>query len=278
MCNSLDNGVYFEAPLLDREVREYEVDIQLTPYFYNDAGRPSYLTALPDKVKSLSLAPESQKNKGKEYRVPRSLGSKDTAPYGLETQLEFEGTQFEFEALWATRENAAAFGFTLVEAGQAIQIQSPVTKLSQIEYDYGMWASYWCPYLDAGKAAGSGKTLFPFICTDLEHHDFPHIFASTDESLPLVVSVARYWPKRKKIYLADLWIPVGSALYLPPQPAHSEREYMNLHNNRNSAHACWGQAQQTVLKTHTLLLNQGGYFYWYWNKSPTIHHQLPLMK
>lgn len=65
MCNSLDNGVYFEAPLLDREVREYEVDIQLTPYFYNDAGRPSYLTALPDKVKSLSLAPEVRKIKAK---------------------------------------------------------------------------------------------------------------------------------------------------------------------------------------------------------------------
>lgn len=45
MGNSSENTVYFEAALLDREVREYEVDIQLTPYFYNDAGRPSYLTS-----------------------------------------------------------------------------------------------------------------------------------------------------------------------------------------------------------------------------------------
>jgi hypothetical protein len=278
MSSTTQNAVYFAGPLLEQEVGESVLDIRQTPYFYNDAGRPSYLTTLPDKVKVLSLAPESQKNKGKEYRVPRSLGSKDNAPYGLETQLEFEGSQFEFEALWATRENAAAFGFTLVEAGQAIEIQSPVTTLSQIEYAYGMWASYWCPYLDLGKAVDGGKTLFPFICTDLEHHDFPHVFASTDESLPLVISVARYWPKRKKIYLADLWIPVGSALYLPPQPTHTAREYINLHNNRNSAHACWGNQQQTQLKTHTLLQNQGGYFYWYWNQSPTIHHQLPLNK
>ncbi|TCB33948.1 hypothetical protein E0H82_12485 [Acinetobacter sp. ANC 4910] len=278
MGNCSENAVYFEAALLDREVREYEVDIQLTPYFYNDAGRPSYLASLPDGLKPLALAPENRKSKGNKYLVPRCLGTKDNAPYGIETQLEFKGTRFEFEALWATRENAAAFGFTLVEAGQAIQIQSPVTTLSQIEYEYGLWASYWCPYLDLGLASGRGKTLFPFICTDMEHHDFPHVFASSDANLPLVISVARYWPKQKKIYLADLWVPIGSALYLPPQPAHSEQEYINLHNNRNSAHACWGSQQQTQLKTHTLLQNQGGYFYWYWNKSPTIHHLSPVMK
>jgi hypothetical protein len=118
MSSTTQNAVYFEAPLLDREVREYEVDIQLTPYFYNDAGRPSYLACLPDQVEVLRLAAESASHKGQAYRVPRSLGSKDNAPYGLETQLEFEGTQFEFEALWATRDNAAAFGFTLVEAGK----------------------------------------------------------------------------------------------------------------------------------------------------------------
>lgn len=274
MGNSSEIAVYFEAALLDREVREYEVDIQLTPYFYNDAGQPSYLSRLPDGLKPLTLAPENRQNKGKKYHVPRSLGSKDNVPYGIETQLEFEGTQFEFEALWATRENAAAFGFTLIEVGQAIQIQSPVTTLSQIEYEYGVWASYWCPYLDLGLASGNGKTFFPFICTDMEHHDFPHVFVSSDANLPLVISVARYWPKQKDIYLADLWIPVGSALYLPPQPVYSKREYINLHNNRNSAHACWGSQAQTTLKTHTLLQSQEGYFYWYWNKSPTIHHQL----
>lgn len=102
MGNSSEIAVYFEAALLDREVREYEVDIQLTPYFYNDAGRPSYLSSLPDRLKPLTLSLENRQNKGKKYHVPRSLGSKNNAPYGIETQLEFEGSQFEFEALWAT--------------------------------------------------------------------------------------------------------------------------------------------------------------------------------
>ncbi|OTG69595.1 hypothetical protein B9T25_01860 [Acinetobacter sp. ANC 4470] len=271
--------MYFESPLLDRVKEETKINIIQTPYFYNDDGRPTYLTKLPDGVVPLKLAKISPKYKvGREYSVPHVLGTKVEPPYGEHTQLEFdvEIQEFEYEPMWVTRDNAAAFGITLIEKGQAIEIHSPVPILSDIEYEYGVFAGHWCPYLEGGKQAGEGKTLFPFVCTDLEHHNFPHIFASTDRELPLVISVARYWPEKRKIYLADLWVPRGHALYIPPRPKLERQKYIDLHNNRNSARACWGQLDKNTLSTHTML-QKDGYFYWYWNKKPTLHGQLPIL-
>ena len=47
--------------------------------------------------------------------------------------------------LKATPETAAAFGMTLVKAGQAIEVQATQKKLSQIKYQYGMLAGHFFP-------------------------------------------------------------------------------------------------------------------------------------
>lgn len=262
---------YFDAPLFEIEKSEIDVDISTTPFFYNDNGKPTYLKELPHGVIPLTPAPTDPSVAiGKEYRVPEVIGVKPTPPYGIETQLGFAATkEVVYEPMWATRETAAAFGITLVEKGQAVALSSPVAKLSQVEYEYGAFAGHWSPYQN------TGNRLLTIVCTDLEHHDFPHVFASTDANLPLVISVGRYWPKQGKICLADLWVPRGSALYIPPKPALLGQECIDLHNNRNSARACWGHLHQSSLSTHTLLQAENGYFYWFWNATSTVHTNLP---
>jgi len=146
-----------------------------------------------------------------------------------------------------------------------VLLSSPVVELQQIEYEYGVFAGHWSPYQN------TGNTLLSVVCTDLEHHNFPHVFASTDATQPLVTSVGRYWPKLGKICLADLWVPRGSALYIPPKPASPSLACIDLHNNRNSARACWGDIRQNSIVTHTLLQNENGYFFWYWNALATAH-------
>lgn len=257
---------YFDAPLFEGEHGTTDVDIAATPFFYNDRGIPAYLAQLPPGVTPLVPAPSDPSLAfGREYDVPEVIGFKKTPPYGEETQLAFAGDDIAYEPRLATREVAAAFGITLVEPGQAVQLSSPVHALQQVEYEYGVFAGHWSPYQD------TGNQLLTVVCTDLEHHDFPHVFASTDPQLPLVISVGRYWPKQRRIRLADLWVPRGSALYIPPKPALLGMECIDLHNNRNSARACWGHLDKNSLLTHTLLQTTGGYFYWYWNARATVH-------
>ena len=263
------NG-YFDAPLFETEKGEIDVDISATPFFYNDNGKPSYLKELPPGVRPLIPAKTDPSVAfGNKYVVSEVIGVKPTPPYGIETQLGFVGNEIVYEPMWATRDVAAAFGITLVEKGQAVALSSPVAKLSQVEYEYGVFAGHWSPYQN------TGNQLLTIVCTDLEHHDFPHVFASTDAKLPLVISVGRYWPKQDKICLADLWVPRGSALYIPPKPALLGQECIDLHNNRNSARACWGHLDQSSLSTHTLLQTENGYFYWFWNATSTVHTNLP---
>jgi hypothetical protein len=232
-----------------KEKNEKAIDLSKTPYFYNDAGKPTYHKTLPAKAKLIATAPtDPQVAIGNEYVVAKIQGVKKTPPYGIETQLQFvpdTDGKVEYAPLWTTSAVAAAFGITLVEPGQAVQLSSPVAKLSQVEYEY----------------------------TDLEHHDFPHIFASTDPTKPLVTSVGRYWPSQAKIRLADLWVPQGCALYIPPKAAVANAECIDLHNNRNSARACWGDINQGSVVTKTLLQLKDGFFYWYWNKCDTVHNQ-----
>lgn len=259
-------GPFLDAPLFIQERHATTVDTASTPFFYNDGGTPAYLDKPPTGVTPLvPVATDPALAMGNEYAVPCVLEVRPTPPYGIETQLGFAAPQVEFAPLWATRDVAAAFGITLVEPGQAVPLSSPVATLQQIEYEYGVFAGHWSPY------QGTGNTLLSVVCTDLEHHDFPHVFASTDPTQPLVISVGRYWPARGKIRLADLWVPRGSALYLPPQPAASAPECIDLHNNRNSARACWGDIRQNSVVTHTLLQNENGFFYWYWNAVATVH-------
>ncbi len=259
---------HFDAPILELMLSEKNIDITDTPFFYNDHGVPTYLKTLPENIVPLTPAKtDPQVAIGREHTVPDWIGKKDVSS-GQEVQLDFEGHEIEYEPMWATREVAAAFGITLVEQGQAVELSSPVSMLTQAEYEYGVFAGHWSPYQN------TGNQLLTVVCTDLEHHDFPHIFASTDPNFPLVISVGRYWRNQKKIRLADLWVPQGSALYIPPKPLLLGQECIDLHNNRNSARACWGTLGENSVKTHTLLQMNNGYFYWFWNRKPTVHRNL----
>lgn len=256
----------FDTPVFIKALHETTVDTVKTPFFYNDGGKPTYLGELPTNVKPLTPPTTNPAIAiGNEYHVADVLGVKPNPPYGVATQLGFAAAEVAFAPLWATRDIAAAFGITLVEAGQAVMLSSPVVELHHIEYEYGVFAGHWSPY------QGTGKQLLSVVCTDLEHHNFPHVFASTDPAQALVVSVGRYWPKLGKIRLADLWVPRGSALYIPPKPASASLECIDLHNNRNSARACWGDIHQNSVVTQTLLQKDHGFFYWYWNAIPTAH-------
>ena len=238
----------------------------------NDRGHPTYLASLGAGIHLITESPTNAKmTMGNHYAVPSEISTKITN-WGEQTELEFEGQHFEFMPLVASKETAAAFGITLVQAGEAIQIHSNQKRLSEIHYEYGMMAGHCFAYLDGGKPDCSGKTLFPFVATDLEHHDFPHIFSATDQDqLPLVISVGRYFPNLGKIYLADLWVNPGDVLYIPAKPKYSNPEFIDLHNNRNAALACWrGDSNKSTLTTHSLL-DTHGHFYWYWNRRPTIH-------
>jgi len=255
-----------ERPVFIRELSKGPVDLAKTPYFYNDCGRPRYAKNLPrgaDLIQTAATDPRVAM--GNEYIVSQVKGVKKTPPYGIETRLGLVADKVAYAPLWATRDVAAAFGITLVEKGQAVHLESPVQKLSQIEYEYGVFAGHWSPYQN------TGNKLLSVVCTDLEHHDFPHIFASIDPEMPLVTSVGRYWPKLGKIRLVDLWVPRGSALYIPPKPSRPDAECIDLHNNRNSARACWGNIRQDSVLTDTLLQVKNGFFHWYWNSTETVH-------
>ncbi len=258
-------GLQFDTPVLENELVSKSISVDETPYFYNDGGIARYLAAPPPGIVPLTPAPvDPRLALGHEYDVPGIIDTSDSA-YGLTTQLDILGDTIAFEPMWATREAAAAFGITLVEPGQVVPLSSPVSGLCHVVYQYGAFAGHWSPYQN------TGNQLLSVVCTDLEHHDFPHIFASTDINLPLVISVGRLWPGRKKIRVADLWVPRGHALYIPPMPALLGAECIDLHNNRNSALACWGNIQQNSILTETLLQNDNTYFYWYWNATGTTH-------
>lgn len=259
-------STHLDAPLFIQELDVTQVNITSTPFFFNDNGKPTYWGSPPPGAQLLRPAvSDPLVAMGNEYQVPRVVHREPNGSYGLETQLAFAAERVEFEPMWATREAAAAFGITLVEPGQVIEVQSPVASLQQIQYEYGVFAGHWSPYQH------TGNQLLSVVCTDLEHHNFPHVFASTDPTQPLVTTVGRYWPALGKIRLADLWVPRGSALYIPPMPANSQAQCIDLHGNRQSAHACWGDIRQNSVLTHTLLQNEGGYFYWYWNAIATVH-------
>lgn len=255
-----------DAPQFEVEKRSQPVSLAQTPFFFNDGGHPTYLAALPDGVEPLQPAPTDPAMAiGREHVVSEVLGVKPTPPYGVENQLGLVAGPVVYEPLWVTPMIAAAFGITLVKPGDAVRLASPVSDLSQVEYEYGVFAGHWSPY------QGTGNRLLSVVCTDLEHHDFPHVFASTDPHAPLVISVGRYWPALGRIRLADLWVPRGWALYIPPKPAVPGQACIDLHNNRNSARACWGDIHREGVTTHTLLQATGGFFHWYWNADDTRH-------
>lgn len=261
---------YFDPPMFIKEGAVGEVNLSMTPFFYNNGGYPDYVETLPLGVMPLEPAScDPFVAIGRKYFVSAANTESPEPAYGEQTRLELVADEVVYEPMWATREVAAAFGITLVERGQGIRVNSSQPLLKQIDYEYGMFAGHRSPY------QGTKNRLLGVVCTDLEYHDFPHVFASVDPSLPLVISVGRYWPRLKKIFLADLWVPRGSALYIPPRPKASGQEFIHLHGNRNSALACWEGIGQSSIQTQTLLQVEGSFFHWFWNERPSIH---PLLK
>lgn len=260
-------GGFFKPPVFIRDIEAADIDLSATPFLYNDAGVPRYLASPPAGVIPLQPAPQDPSlEAGFEHSVTGPIGAKSTQ-WGVETELGFAPGDVRYEPMWATPETARAFGITLVQPGQAVNVQSP-HPVQQVEYEYGVFAGHYNPYTESELALES------VVCTDLEHHDFPHVFASTDLSLPLVISVGRYWPKQNRIRLADLWVRRGDALYIPPMPKLADPECVDLHNNRNSARAAWGHADRDAILTHTLLQTQDAYIWWFWNAGDTQHTNL----
>lgn len=261
---------YLDPPLFETEKFSQPVSLARTPFLYNDGGHPAYLDEPPQSAVLLApAATDPQLAIGYEHVVSEVIGVKQTPPWGVQTQLGMVAHQVAYEPLWVTWDIAAAFGITLVKPGEAVRIQGPLEGLSQVEYEYGVFAGHWSPYQN------TENRLLSVVCTDLEHHDFPHVFASTDPLLPLVISVGRYWPQLARIRLADLWVPRGWMLYIPPKPAIPGQACIDVHNNRNSARACWGDIANDRISTHTLLQTKGGFFHWYWNAQDTVHAQPP---
>lgn len=258
---------YFEPPLLIRDGIGRWVDTATTPYVCNIDGMPKFKEKLPaGGVELQPVAGTPVASLGRSYQVS---GTQTLPPtkYGEQTKMAFVATEVVYEPLWATREAAAAFGITLIEPGQSVRMQSPIRHLENTPFEYGMFAGHQCPYLDDKERLQMQASA----CTDLEHHDFPHVFSSVDPQLPLVISVARYWPARDRIFLADLWVPRGKLLYIPPRPKTEAAAYIDLHGNRNSALACWRGGAQSSVQTLTLLPKDSGYFFWFWNALPTVH-------
>lgn len=257
---------HFDPVLFIKEHEATHIDLGITPFFCNNNGFPEYLQKLPSHVTELEEAERDGSNQlGHCYTAYARPPEQPDPEFGEQSQLVIDASVVEYAPLPATRVNAAAFGLTLIEPNQGIRLRSDTRVLQQIDFEYGMFAGHRSPY------QGTKNRLLGMVCTDLEYHDFPHVFASIDPYLPLVISVARFWPSMHRIYLADLWLPRGSALYSPPPCPSLSEPFLNLHGNRNSALACWPGLKRSSITTQTLLRANGGYFHWFWNELPSIH-------
>jgi len=252
--SSFDAPIFIEdGPYIDLLPKEF-------PYLYNDQGhcrqlRQAFGTEIsiagdnPDlelgsKYKDISHQPKTIPNDGHPYQI---------------TEFDFKVAEVHYEAIKATRESVQAFGMTLLKSGECLRFEYEGMIMAQ--YTYGKWAGHQSPYIGSAKR----RELLTHNPTDLEFHGFPHVFFSCDE-LPLVISVARWRPYVHEIALADLWVAPGDAIVLPPKtrpvpptgPLSEEqarRIIIDLHGNRNSALACWGN-EKAVLTTTTVLGNE----------------------
>ena len=175
---------YFDATLLIREGRKTEVDLSKTPFFCNSNGLPAYADTLQKGVKPLEFPKRASSQRfSRDYIVSAMDTKRPASEYGEKTHLTIEASEVASEPMRATSKTAAAFGMLLVEPGQYVHMSSPVAQLQQVDYDYGMFAGHWSPYLD------DGHRLLGKVCTDLEHHDFPHVFAFSDLCRALLAEV-----------------------------------------------------------------------------------------
>ncbi|MEO6920274.1 MAG: hypothetical protein ABI171_14835 [Collimonas sp.] len=233
-------------------------DAKTYPYLYNHQGHPQHLHEPKGTLVEMA-AQDPDLERGIRYI---DIGHKEKivpdASYAI-TLFDFKVKEVHYQGLRATPETAHAFGMTLLKAGECVRFDYESLVCSQ--YTYGKWAGHQSPYLEAARR----RELLTYNPTDLEFHHFPHVFFSQD-SHPLVISVARWRPYVNEISLADLWIAPGDAIVLPsqvfpspPRPgasyAEARRKIVDLHGNRNAAFACWSDPAKPMLLTETILAN-----------------------
>ena len=262
---------------------ETALDSRQFPYLFNDHGLAQpcaqvrgRLVSLNPENPTLSLGSRYAGITWKDREVPTSTGA-----YWIK-QFDFRAREVRYEPLWATKETAQAFGMTLLTNGECLRFEYDQLILGQ--YTYGKWAGHQSPYLGPARQ----RELLTYNPTDLEYHNFPHAFFSRYGRLPLVISVARWRPGSREIYLADLWVRPGDALVLPPKhyPAippsdapgiETWPEVVDMHGNRNSALACWfadGEdclLTETILANSTLMSSPAGKPHYHEEKTPTRH-------
>ncbi|MFJ3047783.1 hypothetical protein ACIPEN_18300 [Herbaspirillum chlorophenolicum] len=237
-------------------------DTKAFPYMVNDNGHGRQSKVPQGRL--IELAPDDPAlERGVTYRNithwQRQITPKDYPAYTI-TEFDFGVSEVRYEPLPATPENAQAFGATLLRNGECIRFVYDGLVMS--DYTYGKWAGYESPYLGDGRS----RELLTWNATDLEYHNFAHIFFSQGPQ-PLVITVARWRPYVDEISLADLWVAPGDALVLPPkimpraptpQMSHEakRRLVVDMHNNRNSAQACRRYNGPPSLKTTTVLADE----------------------
>lgn len=232
-------------------------DVEVFPFLYNDNGNgrqtadeQGRLIELAGDDPSLQMGTRYTGISWKNKTIPTEKSS-----YTIK-EFDFHAQEVHYSGMWATPLTAQAFGMTLLRNGERIRF--PYQGLVRTKYTYGKWAGYQSPYIDIKRR----RELLTVNATDLEYHNFAHVFFSQD-TVPLVISVARWRPLVNEIWLADLWLAPGDALVLPPQtggdddtPALDPRlKVIDLHGNRNSALACWFRDGRNVVRTETFSAN-----------------------
>jgi hypothetical protein len=215
-------------------------------YVYNDDGHTHHLK--DPKGTLIPVAPEDPAlSRGQRYsgidHTEKTMDPGTKWEYIL-TEFDFHADPVVYEPMWADQTTCQAFGITLLQPGQCLPFSEPGMVKSL--YTYGVFAGYQSPYLGSDRS----RELLSVNATDLEYHAFAHIFSSQD-TVPLVISVARWRPAQREIHLADLWVREGDCLYIPPK--HYSETYVDMHGNRNSAFACWGLTDKSSLLTETTL-------------------------
>jgi hypothetical protein len=278
----------FNCPLLFiHDTKQTRLSDQL-PYLYNDHGVGVQMANPHGKAIDMA-ALDPTRELGTKYvdilHRARIVRPGTPSAYDI-TEFNCQVSEVSYQPLWATKETVQAFGMTLLKSGECIHF--PYQDLWMNDYIYGKWAGYQSPYLEGDRS----RELLPLNPTDLEYHNFAHVFFSRMEHLPLVISVARWRPYVAKIWLADLWVMPGDAIVLPPKltpdpPKPGASEWgkhdivIDLHGNHNSALACRFIDGEQHLPTTTILASDAAMAmpatkpHYHEEKTATRHDRLP---
>jgi len=263
----------FDPALFIQDGIQIPIDTKANPYVYNFHGQTYHLPK--PKGKLITVPPDDPSlSLGRRYPIvsaePKKIPTA-TSSYEI-TEFDFGTAEVVYEPIWATKESVRAFGLTLLQHDESMKLV--FDGLVSCEYIYGAFAGYQSPYIGSDRS----RQLLTINATDLEYHAFPHIFCSQD-SVPLVTSVARWRPRKKEIYLADLWVRPGDCLYVPAK--HYKQQYVDMHGNRNSARACWDSEYRSSLITNTTLGDDAVFDapatkpHYHEEKHPTVHLNAP---